>query len=393
MEAETEAEAGEPPETAITAPIRHHSAVTLFFFSLRATLAPPSQRDLFSFLSSSPKPSLVFALNQNPPPSSTSAESRGAAARSSHRTTTSSGGPVLVSNQNPPPWNTSANPKEQRRDPATERRRLVPLVWLYFLFLSLVVTYNISLWFSKFSAPPIPCQRPKIEETSKTKQRHENRIRQFIHPQVLPHLPTTTTVAGLKIRPGYTSYDAYIQHQLNKTLNPKLRKVWTTRDWNRKIPVFARFFQELKDKHLLHNASKALCIGARVGQEVEALRRVGVTDSIGIDLVPFPPLVVKGDFHNQPFDNDTFDFEFSNVFDHALYPHKFVAEIERTLKPNGICVLHVALSRRADKYSANDLFSVQPLLELFKNSRVLQVRNVDGFGLDTEVVFRKKIKQ
>ncbi|KAL1327996.1 hypothetical protein HN51_037966 [Arachis hypogaea] len=206
-------------------------------------------------------------------------------------------------------------------------------------------------------------------------------------------ITTITTAAGLKIRPGYTSYDAYIQHQLNKTLNPKLRKVWTTRDWNRKIPVFARFFQELKDKHLLHNASKALCIGARVGQEVEALRRVGVTDSIGIDLVPFPPLVVKGDFHNQPFDNDTFDFEFSNVFDHALYPHKFVAEIERTLKPNGICVLHVALSRRADKYSANDLFSVQPLVELFKNSRLLQVRNVDGFGLDTEVVFRKKIKQ
>ncbi|GAU35916.1 hypothetical protein TSUD_69490 [Trifolium subterraneum] len=221
----------------------------------------------------------------------------------------------------------------------------------------------------------------------------------FLHlfsPQPPNHTITTTTTKDLTtsskttskdltIRPGYSSYETYIQRQLNKTLNPKLRKIWTTRDWNRKIPIFAKFFSELKDKNLLTKTSKALCIGARVGQEVEALRRNGVVDSIGMDLVPYPPLVVKGDFHNQPFDNDTFDFEFSNVFDHALYPQKFVAEIERTLKPNGVCVLHVALSRRADKYSANDLYSVQPLVELFKNSVLLHVRGVDGFGLDTEL--------
>ena len=67
-----------------------------------------------------------------------------------------------------------------------------------------------------------------------------------------------------------------------------------------------------------------------------------------------------------------------------------MAEIERTLKPEGVCVLHVALSRRADKYSANDLYSVQPLVELFKRSALVHVRSVDGFGLDTEVAFRKK---
>ena len=122
---------------------------------------------------------------------------------------------------------------------------------------------------------------------------------------------------------------------------------------------------------------------------MEALRRIGVSDSVGIDLVPYPPLVLKGDFHNQPFKDENFDFEFSNVFDHALYPEKFVAEIERTLKPGGVCVLHVALSRRADKYSANDLYSVKALAELFKRSELVHVRKVDGFGLDTEVAFRK----
>lgn len=193
----------------------------------------------------------------------------------------------------------------------------------------------------------------------------------------------------IRIRPGYLSYDAYIQHQLNKTLNPKLREIWTTRDWDRKIQVFSMFFDKLKHENLLTNSSKALCIGARVGQEVEALKRVGVMDSVGIDLVPYPPLVVKGDFHNQPFQNETFDFEFSNVFDHALYPYKFVGEIERTLKAGGICVLHVAVSRRSDKYSANDLYNVRGLKALFRNSDCVGVSKVDGFGLDTELVFRK----
>ncbi|CAL9216387.1 unnamed protein product [Arabidopsis halleri] len=194
----------------------------------------------------------------------------------------------------------------------------------------------------------------------------------------------------IRIRPGYTSYDYYIQRQLNKTLNPRLRTIWMTRDWDRKIKVFSRFFQDLKRQGLLSNDSKCLCVGARVGQEVEALKRVGVNDSVGMDLVPYPPLVVKGDFHHQPFDDETFDFEFSNVFDHALYPDKFVGEIERTLRLGGLCVLHVALSTRSDKYSANDLYSVEALVKLFRRSEVVHVRNVDGFGLDTEVVFRKK---
>uniref|UniRef100_M1B7Y0 Methyltransferase type 11 domain-containing protein n=5 Tax=Solanum TaxID=4107 RepID=M1B7Y0_SOLTU len=207
------------------------------------------------------------------------------------------------------------------------------------------------------------------------------------------HKPAVSLPPDLRIRPGYSSYDAYINRQLNKTLNPKLRKIWTTRDWDRKVRVFSEFFDNLKLRGFLSNDSKALCVGARVGQEVAALKRVGVNDSIGIDLVPYPPLVIKGDFHRQSFDDRSFDLEFSNVFDHALYPWKFVGEIERTLKPGGICVLHVSLSRRADKYSANDLYSVDPLKELFKVSELVEVRRIDGFGLDTEVVFRKKMKK
>ncbi|KAL9246543.1 hypothetical protein vseg_020064 [Gypsophila vaccaria] len=197
---------------------------------------------------------------------------------------------------------------------------------------------------------------------------------------------------GIRIRPGYATYESYIEKQLNKTLNPRLRQIWKTRDWDRKIKVFSSFFQAFVDDKLLTRQSKALCIGARVGQEVEALKRVGVSDTVGIDLVPCPPLVIKGDFHKQPFGEDTFDFEFSNVFDHALYPDRFVGEIQRTLRPGGVCVLHVAVSRRSDKYSANDIFSVDPLVGLFNRSDLVRVSKVDGFGLDTEVIFRKRAR-
>ncbi|KAG6426750.1 hypothetical protein SASPL_110983 [Salvia splendens] len=111
--------------------------------------------------------------------------------------------------------------------------------------------------------------------------------------------PPPFSTPDLRIRPGYTSYESYIQRQLNKTLNPKLRKIWTTRDWDRKIQVFAAIFDDLKRRGLLSNSSRALCVGARMGQEVEALRRVGVSDSVGVDLVPSPPLVVRGDFEER----------------------------------------------------------------------------------------------
>jgi hypothetical protein len=189
----------------------------------------------------------------------------------------------------------------------------------------------------------------------------------------------------------FRSYDDYLRHQLSKTLDPRLRRVWATRDWRRKVDAFARAFARLRDgDRLLSNSSRALCVGARLGQEVAALRQLGVADAVGIDLAPAPPLVARGDFHAQPFADATFDFEFSNVFDHALYPERFAAEIERTLRPGGVAVLHVAVHRRGDRYSANDLLDVQGLLRLFRRSEVVRISKVDAFGLDTEVVLRKK---
>eukprot|EP00250_Pteridium_aquilinum_P018032 c23906_g1_i1 orf=577-2238(+) len=205
-----------------------------------------------------------------------------------------------------------------------------------------------------------------------------------------PPLSTSYISDSLKPRYNFKSYEEYLHLQLRKTLNPKLRSLWTSKDWRRKVDVFSSLFQNLMNKGLLKASDKALCIAARVGQEVLALKEIGVDDAIGVDLVPSPPLVVKGDMHRLPFKQNSFDFEFSNAFDHALFPAMFASEVERTLKPGGILVLHLALKQRPDKYSANELIKIDPVLYLFNNFEVVHLKEVDAFGLDLEVVLRKQ---
>eukprot|EP00250_Pteridium_aquilinum_P026136 c3238_g1_i1 orf=102-1079(-) len=171
--------------------------------------------------------------------------------------------------------------------------------------------------------------------------------------------------------------------------NAKLSKLWTSKEWRSKVSIFTNIFSDIMKKALLKPCVKALCIGAGKGHEVLALKEMGVHISIGIDLVASPPLVMKGDMHSQPFGKDTFDFEFSNVFDHALFTSMFAAEIERTLKPGGCVAIHLMLKNPKCHKSGNNLQDVDVLIALFRNFEVVHVGDIDAFGLDTEVIFRK----
>ena len=129
---------------------------------------------------------------------------------------------------------------------------------------------------------------------------------------------------------GSMSYDKYLKWQLAKSTDPSRRKKWKQKEWNVKLKAFENRFQTFKDKYVFSH-SKVLLVGARTGQEVVAMRNIGVVDSIGIDLVEDLPLVLAGDMHSLQFSDNTYDFIFSNVFDHALYPEKFGHELYRTL--------------------------------------------------------------
>ncbi|KAJ6835642.1 uncharacterized protein M6B38_331620 [Iris pallida] len=237
--------------------------------------------------------------------------------------------------------------------------------FLFLFFLSLLLSFQLNLNTIKPPPPPITTTTTTTSSSS--------------HQQQL-----------LKIRSGYTSYEEYIKHQLNKTLNPRLRHLWATRDWDRKVRVFSSFFSALKSERLLSNSSKALCVGAASGRRSPRCAP-SASSTPSASTSSLPSLVAEGDFHRQPFADGTFDFEFSNGSTTRSIRRGSWGDREDAA-PGGVCVLHLALERRGDKYSANDLFGVEGVLALFRDSELVRVGKVDGFGLDTELVTRKKKK-
>jgi len=144
---------------------------------------------------------------------------------------------------------------------------------------------------------------------------------------------------AIEKRRQYDNYEEYVAHQVGKTASPRLRRRLKSR-FEGRVKKFLARFNPLKDDGLLKDGGKALCLGARMGEEVVALKQLGL-DAIGVDLVPNPPLVVEGDFNNLAFDEDSFDMIYTNSFDHAWAKDEFFNSTHRVLKQGGIFVIDV----------------------------------------------------
>tara|TARA_R110000824_G_scaffold25978_4_gene89927 strand:- start:11161 stop:11955 length:795 start_codon:yes stop_codon:yes gene_type:complete len=135
----------------------------------------------------------------------------------------------------------------------------------------------------------------------------------------------------------YHDYDEYLVHQAEKSYSKDRKKRLTgglsvVRTW-----IFRERFSILKQKNAFREDSYGLCLGARYGEEVEALKTH--CDAIGIDLVEDLPNVVSGDFHDIPFPEGHFDFVYTNSLDHGYDLEKIFIETARVLKDNSyFCV-------------------------------------------------------
>ena len=188
---------------------------------------------------------------------------------------------------------------------------------------------------------------------------------------------------------SYDEYQQYLDHQKVKTLDPQRRKKWLNQEWDLKVGGFKGIFSSLED--ILQPGQSALCIGARTGQEVMALRELDI-DAVGIDIVPHEDLVLEGDMHNLQFDDSSFDFVFSNVFDHSLYPEKMISEMERVLKTNGHCMIQFQINIPSDEYSENEIESIDhDVLSLFEQSKMICNREIQRnfAGMNWEIIMRK----
>jgi SAM-dependent methyltransferase len=147
----------------------------------------------------------------------------------------------------------------------------------------------------------------------------------------------------------YSNYIDYLNHQASK-MDKLLKKKYKFAQ--RAQRVRPEYFDQRVKKFLSHfkmyssdmKPGKILCLGARNGAEVKAFRKMGFKNSIGIDLNPGKnnEYVIKGDFHNMEFKDNTFENVFTNSLDHIFDIRKLSKEINRILVPSGILILEIS---------------------------------------------------
>jgi ubiquinone/menaquinone biosynthesis C-methylase UbiE len=151
-------------------------------------------------------------------------------------------------------------------------------------------------------------------------------------------------------------------------------------------------FKELFDRNAkyINDKKNSICLGSRTGQEVLSLRNRGI-NSIGIDLVEFPPYTVTGDIHNLKYDSNTFDLVFCNIIDHCYDLNKAIFEMERICSLDGIIIINIQVNELGDEYSENIINDINSFELMFKRCSVLKSEKIKNSfdGMNHEIVFKK----
>lgn len=166
----------------------------------------------------------------------------------------------------------------------------------------------------------------------------------------------------------------------------RLCDLWATKKWRAAVDYYSSLFQDFVPEGFLSPDSKALCVDDTLsGEDVLALKEIGIVDSVGISKKASSPLVVSGESHRLPFDANTFDFVFAgnSCLDRSLRPLEFASEVGRTLKPGGFLVVHT---------TAKDSYSFSSFLDLFDCCSLVRSREIDGtdFSSVREIVMKKE---
>ncbi|MCL0100024.1 class I SAM-dependent methyltransferase [Dehalococcoidia bacterium] len=143
----------------------------------------------------------------------------------------------------------------------------------------------------------------------------------------------------------YEDYEEYVTHQAQK-FNEVLKMYGGFT--NQTIASYRiKFYQRFKHlPGLLPKTARILCLGARIGTEVEVLRDIGFSQAYGIDLNPGPDnrLVREGDFMHLTEETSSIDMVYSNCVDHAFNLDEFFAEHSRVLRPDGYALYDIGRS-------------------------------------------------
>lgn len=127
----------------------------------------------------------------------------------------------------------------------------------------------------------------------------------------------------------FDTYDEYVYKQGGKArgCREKLMK-----HLSRHIRSYQKTFSDAKP---YLRAGAVLCLGARTGAESLGATAAGFAGSVGIDLHPVGPTVMKADWHDLPFQDASFANVYSNSLDHCLHLDRLTAQVTRVLVPKG----------------------------------------------------------
>jgi len=139
---------------------------------------------------------------------------------------------------------------------------------------------------------------------------------------------------GLFYRRNYVSEDAYLKKQGGKLDN---RLGWCQHQSDELNTCLTK---RLRTLDITNPSMAVLCLGARLGGEVQAFLNLGCF-AIGVDLNPGVDnqYVKYGDFHHLAIASSSTDIVYCNCFDHCLEPEKVLSEIRRVLNSDGVFML------------------------------------------------------
>lgn len=159
-----------------------------------------------------------------------------------------------------------------------------------------------------------------------------------------------------------------------------------------KLNGFKEIFSQ--NDEIFNKNGKCVGLGARTGQEIAALRELGYDDSIGIDLVPFEPYTIEGDFHTLPFENNSVSLVYSNAVDHVLNPSLWSQEIDRILCKGGYILFNIRMADDHDIYSVFQFKDIQSdfIDKYFSNYKIIINKPIkENFAaMDWEVLLYNK---
>lgn len=166
-------------------------------------------------------------------------------------------------------------------------------------------------------------------------------------------------------RRDYPTYEAYVARQKSKLATMDLD--------GHEVESRGRLRERLERLDFLRPGMGVLCLGARLGAEVQAFLDVGCS-AVGVDLNPGEdnPLVVQGDFHDIQFASSSMDVVFTNSLDHAFDIRKVLGEIRRLLKPGGFLIVEarrgIEEGWRPDSWDCFTWTTVDALVGLLEGS-------------------------